>query len=112
MNTAATLLKDLGLGFSKRVFPSGVAVIQSDEYDEKAVAERLRQLISSKAVSDASTGRNGNVGGLTALAISQEWNISVLLAMEQLQSAERLGYLCRDSLLEGISFFDNKFNIW
>jgi len=97
MLVAASLLKELGLGYSKREFASGLVVLQSDDYEDEIVSIKLQNM-SSKS-------RNG----LTALFVSNQLKTNTILAMEQLQTAEELGYLCRDTTIEGIRFYENKF---
>jgi len=93
------LLKDLDLGMTKRSFPSGVIVIQSDEYDDEIVSAELKAA-AEKTWAD-------NKSGITALDASKSLKIPAILALEQLQSAESLGLLCRDVTLEGVRFFSN-----
>jgi hypothetical protein len=38
--------------------------------------------------------------------------VSPLLALEQLQDAEQAGWLCRDTTLETIVFYPNRFSEW
>ena len=47
--------------------------------------------------------------GLTPMEAARVLKISPLLANEQLLSAERNGFLCRDVTLEGTRFFQNRF---
>ena len=47
--------------------------------------------------------------GVTALEAGRVLKISPILANEQLLSAERSGYLCRDVTVEGTRFFRNLF---
>ena len=50
-----------------------------------------------------------DVGGITVIDVSRKLKISAILANEQLQSAEEMGHLCRDSTIEGIPYFPNLF---
>lgn len=92
---AMECMKDLKLGMSQRDFPSGVRVVQEDAFDDTVMAQRL------EALADTS--------GITALDAGRALHISALLANEQLLSAERMGYICRDNTLETIRFFPNRF---
>lgn len=97
MLVAASLLNELNLGYSKREFASGLVVLQSDDYEDEVVSIKLQNM--------ASKSRNG----LNALFVSNQLKTNAILAMEQLQTAEELGYLCRDTTIEGIRFYENKF---
>ena len=54
-------------------------------------------------------GSLATFGGITVIDVSRTLKISALLANEQLQSAEQMGWLCRDSTIEGIRYFPNLF---
>ena len=100
---AAHRCKDLQLGMSVHVFPSGLTVLQDDSRaDPEMVAERLRKLL----LQDRTTSF------LTATEVSRQWHVSAVLAMEQLQAVERLGYLVRDETLESLRFYLNRFDEW
>lgn len=100
---ALDLMKDLGLGMSRRSFKSGVVVIQDDAFDDGVMAKKLANLASS------SMKQQTDVGGITVIDVSKTLKIPALLANEQLQSAEQMGWLCRDSTIEGIRYFPNLF---
>mmetsp|Transcript_20080 Transcript_20080/g.41108 ORF Transcript_20080/g.41108 Transcript_20080/m.41108 type:complete len:172 (-) Transcript_20080:2-517(-) len=124
-------MEKLKLGMSKRVFEeSGVVVIQDDSFDDELMARKLADLASESLhgekilgnqMNDVQSGSLGPgdrimpakgvfVGGITALDVSKALKFSALLANEQLLSAERMGWLCRDSTIEGIRFFPNCFS--
>jgi len=98
---ACSLLGELKVGLTQRIFPSGVIVVQLDSmrFDSSNPdgAKRLMELCQPAT---------------TALEASHHMNISPLLAMEQLEEAERLGVLCRDVTLETVRFYPNKFVDW
>lgn len=48
-------------------------------------------------------------GSLTAEELAQSLGISVLLAKERLQTAEKHGKACRDESIEGLRFYPNQF---
>ena len=100
---AIDLMEELKLGLSKRMFASGVAVIQDDSFDEKTMAKFLTDLATD------SLKPSGNRGGITAMDASRALKISVLLVNEHLLSAEKNGCLCRDVTIEGVRFFPNLF---
>ena len=89
---------ELRLGVKSRKFPSGVVVLQEDGFDDEVVAKALVDLANTIAG-----------GGITVLDASKSLKVSAILADEQLLSAERMGYLCRDTTLEGMRFFQNRF---
>ncbi|KAL7461571.1 hypothetical protein ACHAXS_001989, partial [Conticribra weissflogii] len=124
-------MQKLKLGMSKRVFEkSGVVVIQDDSFDDEVMAKKLAALASESLNGDGVLNNEPNdkagsslgesamkiasrgvfVGGITALDVSKSLKISAMLANEQLLSAEQMGWLCRDSTIEGIRFFPNCFS--
>ncbi|KAL3903297.1 MAG: hypothetical protein SGARI_005440, partial [Bacillariaceae sp.] len=101
MRQACSKLGGLNVGLSQRVFPSGVIVIQLD---------RLALGSDGGNSSDATMG--GTIVRMcptTAMEASHALKLSPLLAMEQLEEAERLGLICRDVTLETTRFYPNKF---
>lgn len=80
----------------QRKFPSGVVVVQADDHDDELMAKKLKELSLKN-------------GGVTALIASQHFKINLILATELLLAAEQLQYLCRDSTLESLVFFSNRF---
>jgi len=95
---ALDLMKELSLGVSKRTFSSMVVVIQDDAFDDEIMAKKLADLAS---YSDNT--------GLTVMDVCRSLKTSALLANEQLLSAEQMGWICRDSTIEGVRFFPNLF---
>jgi ESCRT-II complex subunit VPS36 len=87
---ACHVLNDLSIGISQRTFPSGIIVLQLDSSMDQ----------SEKLVDMCPT---------TALEASHVLQLSPLLAMEQLEEAERMGLLCRDVTLETTRFYPNRF---
>ena len=107
---ALDLMKELQLGMSKRAFKkSGVLVIQDDAYDDEIMAKKLADLASSSMKQKENNQPSPDVGGITVIDVSRKLKISDILANEQLQSAEEMGHLCRDSTIEGIRYFPNLF---
>ena len=105
---ALDLMKDLGLGMSRRSFQSsGVLVIQDDAFDDEVMAKKLVDLASSSMKQKAEP--TDDIGGITVIDVSRTLKIPALLANEQLQSAEQMGWLCRDSTIEGMRYFQNLF---
>jgi hypothetical protein len=94
LRQACQLLGDLQLGLSQRTFPSGIVVVQLDDlYDTRQQGDRLVALCPT-----------------TALEASPLLKLSPLLALEQLEDAERQGLLCRDVTLETTRFYPNRFS--
>lgn len=114
---ALDFMKELGLGMSKRSFKSGILVIQDDAFDDEVMAKKLANLASSSMKQNVDTqpalGLAGttltDVGGITVIDVSRTLKMPALLANEQLQSAEQMGWLCRDETIEGIRYFPNLF---
>ena len=114
LRQACSLLNELNIGLCQRIFPSGITVVQLQDYT----------LASSNNNNNASSSSNNNTiqqtilnaCPCTALEASHVLKLSPLLATEQLEEAERLGWLCRDiscisstSSLTTITFYPNKF---
>jgi ESCRT-II complex subunit VPS36 len=70
-------------------------ILQADEHDEAAVAQRLLQAAQESPL----------MVGSCAAALK----VSLVLAQEHLNAAEQLGLLCRDETLEGVRFYPNLF---
>jgi ESCRT-II complex subunit VPS36 len=90
------------VGLSMRTFPSGVVVLQLDD-----LALTPTNYEARRALLDLCSSGSG--GGKTALEASHVLKLSPLLASEQLEEAERLGWLCRDVTLSTTRFYPNKF---
>ena len=112
---ALDLMKELGLGMSRRSFKSsGVLVIQDDAFDDEVMAKKLSNLASASMKQKAEplgaeASFTDDVGGITVIDVSRTLKIPALLANEQLLSAEQMGWLCRDSTIEGVRYFPNLF---
>jgi ESCRT-II complex subunit VPS36 len=119
-------METLGLGMKLREFDdSGVMVLQECNFDDSVMAKKLIEYINSQEGGNTNGGgfmnyiMGGNSGvevegkkahvGLTPLEAARVLKISPLLANEQLYSAERNGYLCRDVCVEGTRFYRNLF---
>ena len=110
---AVERLQDLNLGLSVVTFPgSGLKVLQDDRRANEAVLAET--FLSMCATNNNSSGANGSATGgfVTAMAVSRQCHVSAVLAMEQLQAAERKEYLVRDETVEAIRFYPNKFREW
>lgn len=101
LRQACALLNDLNVGLSQKTFPSGIIVVQLDSMAiDKDHSERTETILNLCRPST------------TALEASHVLDLPPILAMEQLEEAERLGILCRDTTLETIRFYPNRFVEW
>lgn len=79
-----------------RTFPSGAMVLQTDTHNnEKIIEDIVKELESRTCIS---------IEELAKLC-----NISLVLSMERLLTAERSGEICRDESVEGLRFYLNLF---
>jgi len=85
------------LQLKMKVFPSGLKVVQSIQYDEEELGKKLQEMACTE-------------NSLTELDVSRLLKMSAMLAKEALLAAERQGYLCRDVTLETTRFYSNKFS--
>jgi len=93
---SCVLFDDLNLPVRLRKFESGVLVVQAASQTEDAIAQSVKKQIEEH-------------GPLSAMALSTHIDISPALALEQLQTAEKLEYLCRDETFAGVVFYVNIF---
>ena len=109
---AAELTGQLNLGVSLKVFPSsGVKVLQLDSCrDEQVVSQRIMDIFRTTTSTRRRTdGELGQVG-IYATDVSEELNLSLVIAKEQLLIAENLELICRDESVFGVRFYPNLFN--
>eukprot|EP00761_Pharyngomonas_kirbyi_P005820 gb/GECH01005826.1/.p1 GENE.gb/GECH01005826.1/~~gb/GECH01005826.1/.p1 ORF type:complete len:402 (+),score=111.59 gb/GECH01005826.1/:1-1206(+) len=97
LNKACELLNQLDLHMSLRQFDSGVSVLQSNDRSDKKIAENIVEMLE------------GYESFITPVDLAQKYDISIVLAKEQLMTAERNMHLCRDETVEGIAFHRNFF---
>jgi ESCRT-II complex subunit VPS36 len=117
---AVECLHDLQLGLSLVTFPeSGLKVVRDDsKANETVLAETFLSMCRESRpestaplpISNSSSSTGG--GYVTALLVSRHCHVSAVLALEQLQAAERAGFLVRDETLETIRFYPNEFNAY
>ena len=94
---AVDCLERLDIELSKRVFASGLIVLQDDSVNDLQIAERLEELAKD---------------GISEMDAARLLQTSALLAHEQLLAAEQMGFLVRDECLEMIRYFPNRFEEW
>jgi len=101
LREACSLLgTELKVGLTMRTFPSGIVVLQLDDLALSPTNYEAR-----RALIDLCSPARGR----TALEASHVLGLSPLLASEQLEEAERLGWLCRDATVSTVRFYPNKF---
>lgn len=93
---ACELMEFLGLPVRLRIFDSGVSVLQAQSQNEEEVVSETSALVQKQ-------------GNLTSEQLSQLLGLSVVLAKERLLMAEKMGGVCRDETVEGLSFYPNRF---
>lgn len=98
MRLACGLFGQLGLPITLTAFPSGFTVLSTSS--EAAAIAKVVAAVEASPV------------GLTAGQLSQQLALSLLLATQYLQTAERQELLCRDEALEGVTFYTNFFAQW
>ena len=94
---AVDCLERLGIELSKRVFASGLIVLQDDSVNDLERAKKLQELARD---------------GLHEMDAARLLHTSALLAHEQLLAAEQMGFLVRDESLESVRYFPNRFDEW
>ena len=99
LREACNALDSLNIGLNQRTFPSGITVLQLNDL---ALSAHSSTEIRNKIIS---------ICPITSLEASHILKLSPLLANEQLEEAERLGWLCRDinTSNNNIKFYPNKF---
>lgn len=93
---ACNLFEDLKLPLRLRSFESGVIVVQQASHSDEETAKRIAQMVTLK-------------GPQTCAQISRSTRVALALAQEQLETAERFGFVCRDDSFEGLVFYSNFF---
>jgi len=93
---AALLFETLKLPIRLRKFESGTLVVQGLNHSDTEVSKSVGDLIKTH-------------GPQTAFDLAKLKSISLSLAQDQLETAEKFGTACRDEALEGITFYPNYF---
>eukprot|EP00751_Fragilariopsis_kerguelensis_P005767 CAMPEP_0170800832 /NCGR_PEP_ID=MMETSP0733-20121128/28114_1 /TAXON_ID=186038 /ORGANISM="Fragilariopsis kerguelensis, Strain L26-C5" /LENGTH=496 /DNA_ID=CAMNT_0011153307 /DNA_START=146 /DNA_END=1633 /DNA_ORIENTATION=- len=93
LREACNLLDNLHIGLNQRIFPSGVTVLQLTNLS----------LSNTNKSDDTMKQKIIQLCPCTALEASHKLQLSPLLTVEQLEEAERLGWLCRDICLSSSS---------
>lgn len=99
---ACLTLDQQRLGVSLVTFPSGLMVVQSDDYNNEEMDNEVATIVQS-VYEVKSTG-------ITAQELAVDSGIVPSLAKQRLLSAEDRGLVCRDESLQGLLFWPNLFN--
>ncbi|EFX75148.1 hypothetical protein DAPPUDRAFT_108217 [Daphnia pulex] len=94
---ACNYMEKLNLPIICRKFDSGVLVLQLQSKTDSLLEKEVSRLLQSR-------------DKLTALEVSQEFQISIVLAQERLYFMERNGLICRDDSVRGLVFYPNFFS--
>ena len=98
LQKACKLFEKLSLPVRLRVFESGLSVVQSADFNDSAVIDRIETYLKSELC-------------ISVLEFSRIEQMSPILAKEYLLLAEKKGSLCRDDSIEGLKFYRNRFVI-
>eukprot|EP00118_Oscarella_pearsei_P005111 m.22919 g.22919 ORF g.22919 m.22919 type:complete len:388 (+) comp28422_c0_seq2:172-1335(+) len=93
---ACKMFEPLRLPVRLTKFESGVLVVQLTSHSESAFVKETGRLVQEK-------------GSMTAEELARSATISIVLAKERLQLAEKKNILCRDDCVEGLRFYPNLF---
>lgn len=99
---ACLTLDQQRLGVSLVTFPSGLMVVQSDDFSSEGMDNEVATVVQS--VYEAKNH------GVSAQSFSVGASIAQSLAKQRLLSAEERGLVCRDESLQGLLFWPNLFN--
>jgi len=102
---ACLLFDEIGLPFKLHKLKSGVLLVQGAEYDAKATQERILGYIRNRK--NPESGSDVNYGMITALELAKLDRVSIIIAKEQLYTAEMNGAICRDETIEGLRYYEN-----
>eukprot|EP00301_Raphidiophrys_heterophryoidea_P027844 c9849_g1_i2.p1 GENE.c9849_g1_i2~~c9849_g1_i2.p1 ORF type:complete len:210 (+),score=46.77 c9849_g1_i2:303-932(+) len=96
LKRAALGLPRLGLGLHTRTFASGVIAVHSSEYSDEKASQRLLEFAKTR-------------GCFNEMDCVFSLELTLVLAREQIQTAEAQGTLCRDETSSGIQYHPNRF---
>ncbi|KAK9453938.1 EAP30/Vps36 family-domain-containing protein [Dipodascopsis uninucleata] len=101
---ACSIFSRLRLPYKLRRLSSGLLVIQQAYYSESAVASIILKWIKRE-----SRPYQHEYFGVTAHDVNRKLGWSVRIALEELETCEKLGILVRDTTAEGTRFYENLF---
>lgn len=79
-----------------RTFPSGAMVLQTDSHNNEMITREICDELEKRTC-------------ISIEELARHCNISLVLSMERLLTAERSGEICRDESVEGLRFYLNLF---
>eukprot|EP01130_Rhizamoeba_saxonica_P008451 TRINITY_DN3423_c0_g1_i2.p1 TRINITY_DN3423_c0_g1~~TRINITY_DN3423_c0_g1_i2.p1 ORF type:complete len:262 (-),score=56.29 TRINITY_DN3423_c0_g1_i2:56-841(-) len=94
---ACLLFEQLNLPMMLRKFDSGLLVVQTTNYNDDLLCERINMLVEQ------------DMFPMTAMDLGTRLQMSLTLAQHVLLKAEERGILCRDDSFEGLVFYQNIF---
>jgi ESCRT-II complex subunit VPS36 len=97
---ACELFEELGLPLTLKKYSSGLLVVQSSEYTEESMTDKIEELIVGKEFP------------MTAVDFASKMKMPLLLANHILQKAEDEEMLCIDDSFEGTIYYPNIFNTY
>ena len=86
------------LGLRLRTFDSGVKVIADSELNMQNIFRKIIEL-----------AKDSPVDGISVSEVAAVFQISILVAKEQVTLAENEGLIVRDDSFSGLQYFDNRF---
>lgn len=102
LRKSVELFAKLNLPFIRREFKSGVVVVQRKEKDETEIGRKILDFVKNV------TQRSGS--GVLIQDCANQFHWSLIVANEELQRAEQAGILVRDTGIEGVRFWENRFD--
>ena len=111
---ACNYMEKLCLPIICRKFDSGVLVLQLQSKTDSQLEKEINMLVSYLNFVNSNIVDSYNILfqlqakiKLSALEVSQEFEISIILATERLYLMERKGLMCRDETVRGLVFYPN-----
>lgn len=98
INACSTLDKQ-NLGLKMITYPSGLIVLQCEEFDENYVNNQILNILEE-------------CESVSAQELAIKTEVSVALARQHLLNSEKVGLVCRDESIQGLRFYSNKFMAW
>ena len=105
LHEACNMFQQLHLPACLRTLESGVLVLQlkkdgvSDEKMDYEIGLNILKLMQEEGEGDSFGG------SITTTTYSMKLNLPLVLALGQLENAEKLGMICRDEIMEQITFY-------
>ena len=93
-------------------FPSGVRVIRLASHTDEMVCQRIGELLTSAEEEEDGEAKEDDAESwpsVSAMEVSKQLNVGLLIAEEFLGTAEQNGVVVRDDTVEGLYYFKNVF---